>query len=197
MSVTGVLREIHLFPVKSAGGTSPQTAYVGPDGLVGDRSHAVVDADGEVLAAKRVPRLRELRLAATSTPEVPVPEVPVPEVPVLVVPGGQDLATFLGVPGAHPAPVAGGARQVEAVHVVTRRQRADPAAGDTARANLVLDLDVDPPHGARLRVGAALLEVVGVPRHCGGVFAQVLRPGAVRVGDVVELGVERAGDPHG
>ncbi|MEZ0492905.1 MOSC N-terminal beta barrel domain-containing protein [Kineococcus sp. TBRC 1896] len=194
MSVTGALREIHLFPVKSAGGISPDAARVGLDGLDGDRSHAVVDDLGRVLAAKRTPGLRELRVRGDGSGP-----------PVLLVPGDEDLATFLGVPGAHLAPVPGGARQVEAVHVVTLRQRADPVAGDTSRANLVLDLDLDlgsDPDlglapGGRLRVGAALLEVVGVPRHCGGVFARVVEPGALRVGDVVETGVGPARSTHG
>ncbi len=127
-----------------------------------------------MLAAKRVPRLRELGLTGDGPP-------------ALLVPGGQDLATFLGVDGARLAPVPGGARQVEAVHVVTLAQRADPAAGDTSRANLVLDLDAPLPSGTLLRTGTALLEVVGVPRHCGGVFARVVEPGALRVGDVVDV----------
>jgi hypothetical protein len=175
VSVTGALREIHLFPVKSVGGTSPSTAFVGADGLEGDRSHAVVDATGAVLAAKRVPRLRDLRLADEQPP-------------VVLVPGGQDLAAFLGVPGARLEAVPGGARQVEAVHVVTLAERADPSSGDTSRANLVLDLVADLPVGRRLHVGAAVLEVTGVPRHCGGVFARVVDPGPVTVGDAVRLG---------
>ncbi|WP_380175480.1 MOSC N-terminal beta barrel domain-containing protein [Kineococcus sp. DHX-1] len=185
MSVTGALREIHLFPVKSAGGLSPQSAAVGPDGLVGDRSHAVVDAGGEVLAAKRTPRLRELQLGESL------------DAPRVLVPGGQDLAAFLGVTSAHVVPVAGGARQVEAVHVVTLAQRADPAAGDTSRANLVLDVDALLAPGTVLRIGTAVLEVVGLPRHCGGVFARVATPGALRVGDVVDVVVEEGSGPPG
>jgi MOSC domain-containing protein YiiM len=77
---------------------------------------------------------------------------------------------------------------VEAVHVVTLAERADPSSGDTSRANLVLDLVADLPVGRRLHVGAAVLEVTGVPRHCGGVFARVVDPGPVTVGDAVRLG---------
>ncbi|PRY17859.1 MOSC N-terminal beta barrel domain-containing protein [Kineococcus rhizosphaerae] len=186
MSVTGTLHSIGLFPVKSTGGLSPTSAALDADGLVGDRGFAVVDATGAALRAKSHPALAGLQVLGP------------PGAPRLQVPGGVSLADLLGVPGARLAPVAGGARQVEAVHVVSRRQRTAPGAGDTARANLVVDLHGGPEPdagdwvGGTLRVGDVELEVVGVPRHCGGVFARVLRGGTVRNGDVAEL---RPGTP--
>nr|WP_246314366.1 MOSC N-terminal beta barrel domain-containing protein [Kineococcus aurantiacus] len=173
------MREIGVFPVKSTGGLSPTSTTIGPDGLTGDRAHAVVDAAGTVLRAKHHPALSGLRLTGPA------------HSPRLQVPGGVPLDRFLGVPGAHLAPVAGGARQVEAVHLVSLRQRLAPGAGDTSRANLVVELQDEPDVadwvGATCRVGPVELEVVGVPRHCAGVFARVRTPGTVHVGDVAEL----------
>ncbi|WP_432564758.1 MOSC N-terminal beta barrel domain-containing protein [Kineococcus sp. SYSU DK003] len=186
MPVTGVLRSLALFPVKSLPGLTPRSAAVGPDGLVGDRGFAVVDAAGEVLAAKRHPRLEDLVLAGP------------PHEPRVEVPGGVPLAQYLQVPGAHVAPVAGGARQVEALHLVSLRQRAAPDGGDSRRANLVVEFGEDEPPtrdwaGAVCAVGDVQLQVVGVPRHCAGVFARVLTPGSVRTGDVVRLSVSTGG----
>jgi len=177
--MTGRLESLHVFFVKSLPGTAPSSVAIEPEGLVGDRSHALVDADGEVLKPKVHPRLRELGLSGTLE---------------VVVPGGADLAEFLGVPGARVATVDGGARQVEAVHLVTLAQRAVPGAGDSRRANLVLDVP-EPAHwlGARVLVGAVELEVTAVPKHCAGVFARVLVPGTARVGDAVQV----LAGPHG
>jgi uncharacterized protein YcbX len=55
--VIGTLQEIGRFPVKSMLGESPRRAEVTSSGVVGDRTHALVDAEtGKVASAKR-PRL--------------------------------------------------------------------------------------------------------------------------------------------
>ena len=180
MTVVGVLRQIQLFPVKSLPGSTPPTADVGPAGLVGDRLSAVVDGEGVVLRVKQHPRLRQLRLTGPGSTLVATPD-------------GSPLPDFLGVPGAHLAAVDGGARQVAPVHLVSTGQRLAPGAGDSSRANLVVDLGPDEPApdamvGALCSIGAVVLRLGERPRHCAGLFAAVVSPGALRVGDEVRVG---------
>ncbi|WP_432524243.1 MOSC N-terminal beta barrel domain-containing protein [Kineococcus sp. SYSU DK006] len=186
--LVGVLRLISTFPVKSVAGRCPQRAEVTRDGLRGDRSHVLAAADGTVLVAKHHPRLRELRLDVTGDgvgDGVGTPVVRTPD-------GSTDLDAFLGVAGVHLRAADGGARQVAPVHVVTTAQRADPAAGDSSRANLLLELDGPEPDpgelvGALLRCGPVELRLGERPRHCAGLFAAVAAGGQLRVGDPVRL----------
>ncbi|NAZ77916.1 hypothetical protein GTQ99_21260 [Kineococcus sp. T13] len=181
--LVGVLRLICTFPVKSVAGRCPQRAEVTPDGLRGDRGHVLTAADGTVLLAKHHPRLRELRLEGGADGRAPLVRTP---------DGSGDLDAFLGVAGVALAAAEGGARQVAPVHVVTTAQRADPAAGDSSRANLLLELGPGEPDpgelvGALLRCGDVELELGERPRHCAGLFATVLATGELRVGDAVRL----------
>lgn len=76
-------------------------------------------------------------------------------------------------------------RKKAAVHVVA----ADDLAPDT-RANLVVTLTADELAagiGGTLRVGEVELSLTGAPSSCPGVYAAVTRPGALRVGDGVEV----------
>ncbi|HJX43043.1 MAG TPA: sulfurase, partial [Geodermatophilus sp.] len=87
-----------------------------------------------------------------------------------------------------------------AVHLVSRQALDRAAAGvvpagcgaEDPRANLLLDLPGATPDddertwvGRQLRLGSAVLEVTRLPRHCLGVYAEVVRPGTVAVGDAV------------
>ncbi|MFJ4923797.1 MOSC domain-containing protein [Streptomyces sp. NPDC088725] len=52
-----VLRALRVHPVKSLGGTTPQTAEVEPWGLAGDRRWALIDGMGNVVTQRRQPLL--------------------------------------------------------------------------------------------------------------------------------------------
>jgi len=183
----GVLVSLALFPVKSVAGLHPDDAVLEPSGLRGDRGHVLVTADGTVLTAKTAPLLRTLELTGSA------------EVPLLAVPGGRpgDLDAVAALLGTGPVRLradAAGARQVAPVHVVTRAQREDPAAGDASRANLVVDLGglSEPAEGAELVVGEpdaapARLRLGTRPRHCAGWFAEVVAGGTLRRGAPVRL----------
>lgn len=92
---------------------------------------------------------------------------------------GTDLAEVV----VEPDGLAGDRRKGAPVHLV--------AVGDAdgIRANLVLDLGTGdlPGAGATLWVGAVQLTVTGPAKTCPGVYADVARPGPVRVGDVVSI----------
>ncbi|WP_167581510.1 MOSC N-terminal beta barrel domain-containing protein [Kineococcus rubinsiae] len=185
----GVLVALALFPVKSVAGLRPDEALLEPVGLRGDRGHVLVTAEGTVLTAKTAPLLRTLTLAGTA------------EDPLLAAPGQRpgDLAAVAAHLGTSPLRLraeAAGARQVAAVHVVSLAQRADPAAGDSSRANLVVDLDpaaeaaaVDGAHLLLGGLGEAPVRLrLGLrPRHCAGWFAEVVTPGRVRRGAPVQV----------
>lgn len=56
------LGRIHLFPIKSLDGLAVERAQITPAGILeNDRVFAIVDEDGRIVNAKRVPRLHELR----------------------------------------------------------------------------------------------------------------------------------------
>nr|MQA36455.1 sulfurase [Modestobacter roseus]MQA36457.1 sulfurase [Modestobacter roseus] len=63
-------------------------------------------------------------------------------------------------------------------------------SADDPRANLLLHLPAGDERswvGRRVRVGEAVLDVVRTPKHCLGVYAEVVTPGRVAAGDPVEL----------
>ncbi|MFF5445750.1 MOSC domain-containing protein [Streptomyces sp. NPDC012888] len=105
------VQELHVHPVKSMAGTSPEEVAVEPWGLSGDRRWAVVDSDGNVITQRQQPRLAlasarplaggGIALAAPGMPGITVAE-PRPGVlePVLLF--GKKWETVLAQdPGAH------------------------------------------------------------------------------------------------
>ncbi|RBY88337.1 sulfurase [Blastococcus sp. TF02A-26] len=178
--MVGVVEQVLVYPVKSAGGRSVPQAHVDADGLRGDRVHAVVDAvTGEPVRARTAPRLHEV--AATGDVDADT----------------AALSAVLGRPVRLAAPDAG--PQGAAVHLVSRRAVELAATGEVPagcsaedpRANLVLTLHAADDErtwvGRELQVGEAVLRLTRLPKHCLGVYADVLRPGAVAVGDPVSL----------
>ena len=198
-AVLGTVSAVWVYPVKSLAGTSVEAAQVGPTGLEGDRTHSVVDVtSGERITAKDEPRLRELIAApGQAHPAIRVPDAEIGEqVPAAALSGWLDRPVDLAVTDAD------GGHAVDAfpVHLVSEGAMltADPHAGPEAcdvndpRANLVLKLDAQGDAergwlGRRIQVGEAILSITRTPKHCLGVYAEVVTPGRVAAGDPVRL----------
>ncbi|HZI97350.1 MAG TPA: MOSC N-terminal beta barrel domain-containing protein [Actinomycetales bacterium] len=189
----GRVRSLQRFPLKSAAGERLDAVAVTPTGLASDRRWALQGPDGEPVTARQAPSLRE-SAARVSDDGLRVD-----------VPGSPDGLTGADAEGALSLLAGRAVRLVEsdgrhhdvaAVHVVSHGAEAAEDAPDGCdpdpRANLVLDLD-DGPGGERgwvgrtLAVGGARLRVTRTPKHCLGVYAEVLAPGDVTVGDAVRL----------
>ncbi|TWP36691.1 hypothetical protein [Leekyejoonella antrihumi] len=82
-----------------------------------------------------------------------------------------------------PDGLTGDRRKKAAVHLVCLKDTAD--RDDPPRANIVLDApdDLVSLVGARVTIGTALLEVTRQAGNCPGVYAEVIEPGQVSVGD--------------
>jgi hypothetical protein len=189
----GTVVAVSVYPVRGCAGTSLPRADVGPGGLAGDRAWAVVDGSGAVLRGKDAPALAGV--PATGDP-------------------GADVAAVtaaLGEP-VRLEPLLRRPDGAAAVHLVSRQALDRAAAGivpagcgaEDPRANLVLDLPGDVPDdlergwvGRRLRLGSTVLEVTRLPKHCLGVYAEVVQPGRVAVGDAVVPEQPGPGDDGG
>ncbi|WP_231502597.1 MOSC N-terminal beta barrel domain-containing protein [Blastococcus sp. URHD0036] len=181
-TVVGVVERVVVYPVKSLGGRPVPAARVEAGGLVGDRAHTVVDAaTGERVTVKQTPRLGEV--LATGDVEADT----------------ATLTAVLGRPVRLAASDEGPRVDAAPVHLVSRQSLDRAAAGEVPvgcsaedpRANLQLTLDEGDERtwvGRELHVGEAVLRLTRLPKHCLGVYAEVVRPGAVAVGDAVSLG---------
>ncbi|ADB75795.1 MOSC N-terminal beta barrel domain-containing protein [Geodermatophilus obscurus] len=181
MTAAGSVVQVSVYPVKSLGGRTVREAEVGPAGLAGDRAWTVVDATtGERVTVKTCPQMAEV--VATGDDEA-------------------DTITLTEVLGRPVRLRRSGQPQVDAaaVHLVSRAAVARAAAGDVPegcsaddpRANLLLDLPEGEDErtwvGRTVRLGEVEVSVTRTPKHCLGVYAEVRRPGTVRVGDRVEV----------
>ncbi|MEO7070059.1 MAG: hypothetical protein ABI131_06150 [Nostocoides sp.] len=84
--------------------------------------------------------------------------------------------------------LAGDRRKKAPVYLVATEQQTP-----TTRANLVLDLtaeEISAAIGSAVLIGDTVLGLGGTTGSCSGSYAEVLRPGTVRVGDLVELWTE-------
>ena len=174
----GRVEQIWIYPVRSLAGTALTEAEVSAAGLVGDRAWTVTGGDGSVIRPKDAPAMREI--APSGDPAA----------------DAERLAAVLGR-AVRLLPTPDLRPDVAPVHLVSRQAVERAAAGDVPegcsaedpRANLMLTLDGDERAwvGRELRVGEAVLRVTRTPKHCLGVYADVVTPGAVRAGDPVLL----------
>lgn len=194
MTVLARVGALWVFPVKSMSGARVEQAGISSGGVAGDRSWAVLDEQGATLTAKQEPRLREAvaRLEAGEL-RVDVPGAP----PALDERAAAEaLSAWLGRPVHLERRGDAGFADVAPVHLVSDASLADAAhaeqcdACDVAapRANLVLELA--PGHagerdwvGRQVQVGSARLALSRTPKHCLGVYADVVAEGIVAVGD--------------
>jgi uncharacterized protein YcbX len=174
----GRVEQIWIYPVRSLAGTELTEAEVSPGGLRGDRAWTVTGEDGSVIRPKDAPAMRDL--APSRDPAT----------------DADRLTALLGRP-VRLEPTSGARPDVASVHLVSRQAVERAAAGqvpegcsaEDPRANLLLTLDGDERTwvGRDLRVGDAVLRVTRTPKHCLGVYADVVGPGAIRTGDPVVL----------
>ncbi len=206
---------LRAYPVKSMDADPIDRAQVLTSGLEHDRRWAVVDADGDVVTARTAPALRGVRVGELH-PDGPEVLLPGAGLPVRSGSADAALSALIGVEVTlRPATGTGlGFNQVAAVHLVSRQSVEaavrDAAAGEPAcsieepRANVMLDLasaTADPASsavggpvgletgwaGRTVRLGDVVLLISQEPRHCLGVYAEVVQPGQVSVGDGVRL----------
>jgi len=202
MASTARVSDLRTYPVKAMDGSSLAGVDIGPAGLAGDRVWSVVDAAGQVVNARSAPVLREVRVAVG--PDGPVLDVPQAEGSRLTVAGvaaDAALSSYVGWPvrllategrGAGVAPVHLVSRQAVAAAIGTTSD--DPACDvEAPRANITLDLGDQPPAGLErawlgqdLVIGDVVLRVTRVPKHCLGVYADVVTPGRINLGDAVQ-----------
>ena len=203
--VVGRVVSVRAYPVKSMDAGPLARAQVLTSGVEHDRSWAVVDEQGQVVNARTADVLRTVRAAVTS--EGPVLTFPGDDAAV----GGEQAAATLTQLLGRPVRVqaaagaAAGFNEVAAMHVVSRQAVARgtdhdghgqecPCSVEEPRANLVLDLaggagaELETAWvGSQLRVGEAVLRITKAPRHCLGVYAEVVREGEVAEGDEAVL----------
>lgn len=211
----GRVAQLWRHPVKSLQGESLDSVAIDARGVIGDRGWGVRDqVSGAVLSAKRDPRL--LLATAQVKGEGVVIRTAAGE-PQVGREADEALSTLVGRPvGVEAAPPVGPAFVDEAALHLVAASALGPWDVRRFRPNIVLDtgLDLDELVGERLAIGAVVVQVdkrtrrcgmttaeqpglakeVGVLRElarerqlCQGVYARVVRPGRLRVGDSIRV----------
>jgi hypothetical protein len=102
-----------------------------------------------------------------------------------IYPAKDEPGVSLATVEVEPEGLRGDRRKKAALHLVGAAE----AAELEPRANLVLDATADQLTdlvGQRLVIGASEVEITGEPSNCPGVYASVVRPGTISVGDRLE-----------
>lgn len=180
----GIVSDLWRFPVKSFGGERLRRAFLGPFGILGDRRHAVVDAEGNPLSARRAHRLLGFRAACADAEAGEGATVTTPEGWELAWddPGVADeVGRALGYP-VGLVRSAMGVHDAAPVHVLTSASLAaaqDWVGGEEVdrrrfRANVIVELDDPEPfaeagwpgRALALGPGGPVLQVVSPTERC-------------------------------
>lgn len=201
--VVGRVEGLRAFPVKSM--TAPRLEHVRVEasGLQHDRVWAVVDDEGSVVTAKHAPDLRAVAAVVPEGAHAPELVLPGEDEPLTGAAADAAVARLIGRPGRLQVADGASFADVAPVHVVSRQAVEQAAAdegttlGDPAcsveepRANVELDLTAGELEtawvGRELHLGDVVLRISQQPKHCLGVYADVVQPGEVEVGDEVRL----------
>lgn len=178
-----MVADLWRFPVKSLGGEQVRRAFLGPFGILGDRRHAVIDAAGTPLSARRARALLGYRARARDSEGGEGALVTPPDGPVLSWDDpalAASLSTALGRP-VRLASSGLGLHDAAPVHVVTTASLEAAGAwveGDIDRrrfrANVIVETEAAEPFaeagwpGASLALGEGgpLLAVVSPTERC-------------------------------
>ncbi|MGN6300424.1 MAG: MOSC N-terminal beta barrel domain-containing protein [Angustibacter sp.] len=201
--VVGRVDGLRAFPVKSMTAPRLEHARVEASGLQHDRVWAVVDDEGTVVTAKQVGGLREVAAVVPEGEHAPELVLAGEDEPLTGSAADAAIARLVGRPARLQVADGASFADVAPVHVVSRQAVEQAAAeegttyGDPAcsieepRANIELDLSAGELEtawvGRELHLGEVVLRVSQQPRHCLGVYADVVQPGTVEVGDEVRL----------
>ena len=208
----GQLAQIWIYPVKSMGGQSVDSALIEARGVAGDRAWSVWDtASGQTLSARRFPGLAQV-IARTGDGDLVVLDIPGEPLGLSGPDADAALSRHLGRGVRLVRAAVGSLTDVAPVHLVSTAavaaaavsgQSCVPGGADDPRANLIVAVhDAPTPEqgperdwvGRELVVGAAVLRISRTPKHCLGVYADVLRPGAASTGGAVRLRLARTAD---
>ena len=202
---SGHLIHVWVYPVKSMRGQTLSTAVIYKDGVAGDRAWSVSDTvTGQILSARRVPALAEVtaRTADSAAGDSGEVFLDIPGEPPGTCGAAADaaLSRHLGRDVRLIRADAGTFADVAAVHLVSTAavaaaaaagQACGPGAAEDPRANLIIAMPDDQPDnkdlesswvGRDVAVGTAVLRVTRTPKHCLGVYAEVLVPGTAAPG---------------
>lgn len=187
-TIVGRVAQLLVYPLKSAMGIVRDQVGLSATGLDGDRRWALT-LDGQTVGAKQVPLLESLRVESRDGS-------------LWVYEDGQarparpeTLARLLDLTGREVGLVEddAGHAQVASVHLVSRDAPGLPGCSAEPRANLVLDLVTPGAErdwlGHSVWIGQSELTVTRLPKRCLGIYAEVPRPGRLRVGDVVRVSI--------
>ena len=202
---SGHVMDVWIYPIKSMRGQTLSTAVITQDGVVGDRVWSVADTvTGQMLSARRVPALAEVTARTADSGGGDSGEVflDIPGEPPGTCGAAADsaLSRHLGADVHLVRADAGSFADVAAVHLVSTAaiaaataagQACGPGAAEDPRANLIVAMQDDEPEnkvlerswiGREVVVGTAVLRVSRIPKHCLGVYAEVLVPGTAAPG---------------
>lgn len=104
---------------------------------------------------------------------------------LLIYPTKDEPGISLPTVEVEPDGLAGDRRKKSALHLVCATEAAELAP----RANLVLDATAEQLEelvGHLMMLGTSQIEITGKPSNCPGVYASVVLPGAVNIGDRLE-----------